>query len=282
MKKIKHYSGKSIDFYKEVRDAKRDSSLKASLSGIHDKVETLYATYDSAFVKRQLPKLVADTSLADNQRDELLSLYSYKMSPFKKLREKLTTNEYNQVDAACPYCAINTADTFDHILPKEEFKEYAVHPLNLIPCCSQCNRHKSAIWKKGNELKYLNLYQDELPEEQYLFVTLKVKNGVLVTKFEVRNNGKINAALFERIQDTYTKFCLCNRFRERCFNTICELRNTIQSNLSQGTSKQKIIEQIMCSVKDAKKRYGFNHWEAILKEACCQDAAAFDCLCTMK
>lgn len=282
MKKINHYTGKAIDFYSAVLASKRDENLVNSLNKIKGRMSELYDTYDDSFKGKQLHYLSPDANLTASQRRHLASLYSFDATPFRNLMNQLTTNEYGQVDKACPFCTINSSNTFDHILPQSVFHEYAVHPLNLIPCCSECNGHKGTEWTTGNALKFLNLYQDDLPDVQYLFVTLTVVVGVLKAEFNVQNTGNIDPALFERIKTTYTRMYLCTRFRERCNEELCELALTIQKYLSFGLTDAKIISVIRSDVEGLRNRKGYNYWKAILKEACCNEPTAFECLKTMQ
>lgn len=282
MKKIKHYTGDPLEFYTEVRDSKRDVGLTASLRTIHPKMETLYSGYNDAFEHKQLHTLMPDNSLTVNQRHHLASLYNYHAAPFRHLMKNLTTNEYGQQDKTCPFCTINSASTFDHIIPKSVFDEYAVHPLNLIPCCAECNGHKSDEWAKPAALKFLNLYQDELPNEQYLFVNLTVVNGVLKALFSVRNSGNINANLYARIEETYTTMQLCRRFQERCADELYELALSIQNALVGGSSEEQIKTGILHDVERLRQRKGYNYWKAVLKAACCADDDAFHCLMSMR
>lgn len=282
MKKIKHYTGNSIDFYAAVLASKRDDKLVSSLNTINGKMSQLYDIYDHSFTNTQLHSLIPDSTLTNAQRHHLASLYSFDAAPFRNLMNQLTTNEHGQVDKACPFCTINSSNTFDHILPQSVFHEYAVHPLNLIPCCSECNGHKGTEWTTGNALKFLNLYQDDLPNVQYLFVTLNVVDGVLKAEFNVQNTGNIDPALFERIKTTYTRMCLCTRFKERCYEELCELALTIQKYLSLGLSDSQIISVIKSDVEGLRNRKGYNYWKGILKEACCNDPTAFECLKTMQ
>lgn len=73
----------------------------------------------------------------------------------------------------CQYCTLNSVNTLDHIIPKENYPEYAVHPKNLFPACSQCNSKKSNKWlDNNNNFEFINLYSHDLPNLQYLLQTL--------------------------------------------------------------------------------------------------------------
>jgi hypothetical protein len=52
---------------------------------------------------------------------------------------------YDRIMAAaprsiCPLCKLRTVSTLDHFLPKATYPLLAVTPLNLVPCCSDCNK----------------------------------------------------------------------------------------------------------------------------------------------
>ena len=282
MKKIKHYTGKTLAFYEEVRDSKREEANKASLEAIHEIVKSDYEAYDKAFAAMQLHMLLPDKALNEENRSKLLSLYKYNAAPLQKLLNKLTTDEYNHVDDACPYCNVNTASTFDHILPKSAFQEYAVHPLNLIPCCPKCNGHKSTAWKQANSLKYLNLYQDDLPNVQYLFVKFTITDGLPLAKFYVQNTNNINPALYARIEATYRDMKLCRLYQRRCTEEICEISMLIKQGITRGTSVEQVKSELLEDVHDKRQRKGYNYWKAILKEAICNDSNAFQCLSATK
>jgi hypothetical protein len=42
----------------------------------------------------------------------------------------------------CPFCAQLDVRALDHYLPRSLFPEFAVLPMNLIPCCFDCNHAK--------------------------------------------------------------------------------------------------------------------------------------------
>lgn len=43
----------------------------------------------------------------------------------------------------CPLCAQRDVATLDHYLPKQAYPEFAILPMNLVPCCFDCNHAKS-------------------------------------------------------------------------------------------------------------------------------------------
>jgi hypothetical protein len=62
----------------------------------------------------------------------------------------------------CPFCAdLGHAKTLDHYLPKSVFPVYSVLPLNLIPCCRDCNSGKNSSFSHLVSEQTLHPYLDD-------------------------------------------------------------------------------------------------------------------------
>lgn len=60
----------------------------------------------------------------------------------------------------CPMCGRPGADTIDHILPKDEYPQFALLSKNLVPCCERCNRVKNKAIPSSSKSRYLHPYYD--------------------------------------------------------------------------------------------------------------------------
>ncbi|WP_258089190.1 HNH endonuclease [Weissella fangxianensis] len=60
-----------------------------------------------------------------------------------------------QLSGICTICGAQIAGQLDHVLPKSQFPQYVVTPLNLVPICASCNS------KKGDVIGFNPYYQDE-------------------------------------------------------------------------------------------------------------------------
>ncbi len=277
MRKIRHYEGDCFEFHKKVVERKESDVLKKHITTINDDIKVQYNNYDTAFGKDTLRSLVP-LNLTKETKDELKSLYSYDAYIFRKLKRILTVDKNNRLDNLCPNCTINTINSFDHYLPQSEFAEYVDNPINLIPSCTECNGHKSSVWKKDGKRLFLNLYLDDLPSVQYLFIELSIADDgkSINTVFNVENReGKIDANLFEKISYHYEKLDLCNRFCGNSEKVLSSLANYIYQ-LKDLLTDDAIKAVIMSNVHNERLKYGFNFWEAILKESVCNNTAIFD------
>ena len=125
----------------------------------------------------------------------------------------------------CQSCTINDGSTFDHIVPQGEFAEFIVHPKNLINQCGDCNPRKNASWRISGKRTTLNLYLDQLPDVQYLFVTADVGNLAIETNFYLENQHGIDPDLFELISKPYQRLDLFRRFSDAADSVISSLNN---------------------------------------------------------
>jgi hypothetical protein len=269
MKNISPYSNDPFDFHKNVVSTKRntndDPELKTRLSSYDTDIESVFNTYTNEFIKNKLEDLDAEGYIGEKKKD-LLKLYSYKAKTFQKLKVTLTTKNGNMIDNICQNCSISEVNSFDHILPKDDYCEFVVNPLNLFPCCTKCNSHKSTTWVVDGNRKFLNLYSDQLPEEQYLFVDIEITDGGLNINYSVSNSNNIDTNLFNIIDSHYDKLKLCQRFKDNSDLVISELEVSIKKykdKLSLEVIKETSIEEC----QEHQRISGQNYWKSILKLA---------------
>lgn len=272
MKNLNPYELVSIDFYDELVRTKKNTKLnpnyKDRLANYRVNIGTNFVQYDSNYNDKTLTVMTPNGCNAEKTKD-LLSLYSYSNSVISKLKIKLTTTEFNRVENTCQNCTIGEVSSFDHFLPKDEFPEFSVHPKNLIPSCSKCNGKKSIIWREGTNSIFLNLYLDELPDNQYLFVDIN-HNMDLAYTYNIDNRNQIDPTLFRIIESHYKRLDLTQRFKENSYKVVSELTNTINS-FKNRLSRVEIIDSIIEIENSNIALYGSNYWQSILKIALVQN-----------
>lgn len=158
--------------------------------------------YKTEFNKDTLENLLGGhPNLTEIEKKELQSLYSYNRNPIKKLRNQVLT-EKGYLNEFCPLCGVNLVNTMDHYIPQESYPLFVVHPLNLIPSCSQCNGRKSDTILENGTRKFWNVYLDTPPKDQYLKCDAKVGlNGIVDVDFRLEQ-GKIPNKQFHLLEHT--------------------------------------------------------------------------------
>ena len=268
MRRLKPYNNDSFEFHKEVLNSKKNSPqdphYKNRLETQENTLADKFVEYDDSFSSNDLVSL-ANYGFDGRDKTDLIKLYSYKSKKIQKLKISVTTIERNRILSTCQNCTISEVNSLDHFVNKKEFPEFSVHPKNLFPSCTKCNSYKGQEWRDHGQVTCLNLYLDELPDEQYLFVNINVvNNDVITTRFYLENPNGVDPIFFGRIQNHYNKLHLCERFQENADTIITSLENTIKT-YSDKLPLEDIIELVISNSERDMKHYGYNYWKSILE-----------------
>ncbi|WP_248548435.1 HNH endonuclease [Paenibacillus odorifer] len=174
----------------------------------------------------------------------------------------------------CPYCGIDRPRTIDHYLPKNEFPEFSVYPLNLIPCCQFCNGKKGKRWLKEGERLFINYYHDSLPDVKYLYTNIEMSRlGVPKVTFRLENNNNIPSALFNIIQNHYETLDLLREFSLNVASEISAINDKIKHEKISIKSHKRSLQVDLNSLN---RLFGRNFWKSSLLEALINCDAFFD------
>lgn len=269
MRNLNVYIGNTSDFLDEVIASKRNSSkdphYKQRVSLLVPDVKTLYGNYETAHNTNNHVSLVPN-GYVNQEKADLLKLYSSGNSRLVKLKNNITTVLDNRAMNTCQYCTLAPVGSLDHIVPKDEFSEFSVNPKNLLPACTTCNSHKSENWKENNKTIFLNLYTDILPSDQYLFVDLVISANNVQPTFELRNVNNINSDFFELLENHYSRLHLPQRFKNESNKIISELTNLISAG-SHLLDENQIKQLVLTKINEDKVVFGNNYYKSILEEA---------------
>ncbi len=270
MRNLGPYSGDDFQFHQNILASKRNSALdpdyKARVSGHNPNIEAKFDEYRIAFNSNSLESLTSHP-FSDIDRADINRLYSFKSKLIQELKIDITTTESNRIMNTCQNCTISEVNSFDHYIPKEEYCEFVVNPKNLFPSCTRCNSFKNAVWKDENDNGlFLNLYLDELPEEQYLFVNLEFEDGVVIANFSLDNPNGIDGSLYDKIVSHYSRLYLLERFTENMDSVMVTLENTINS-FKGRLPIAEIVDSILENSERNKQYFGHNYWKSIMEIA---------------
>ena len=274
MKKVQYYLGDPFKFHKKVVDSKHKGPQKKRDEALKINIEKSYKEYNKKFKNNQLVTL-KPIALQPNEQEALKGLYRFSAKSFKDLFFRLTTTKSNKRDMLCPNCTLTDCSQLDHYIPKTEFPEFSANPRNLMQCCSICNQKKLDRWLNGKQAIFLNLYLDNLPQVQYLFVDISIENGVPIIIFYLENRTNIDPVLFSRIESHYRELDLCKRFVERTDSLISEILRDYIAAKQESITDAAFIKILTSRAKQEQKDFGFNYWKAILTLECCKSQEFF-------
>ncbi len=254
------------DFFDSVVSTKRNSAqdpnYKTRLESYKPNIRNHFTDYSTRFNNNSLA-LINPQGYVDPVKADLLRLYKYDTPLMQKLKVEVTTSDTGRIINTCQNCTINSVNSLDHIIPKEELSEFSVHPKNLFPSCSECNGKKNRFWKNGGQLLFLNLYTHTLPNLQFLFPTISYTNGLPEVDFSLANPNGVDAVLYSIIETHYTRLNLLNRFKMNSNEVITNVEHQILAN-KNILARQQIIDVIIEQNNRNRATLGFNHWKSLL------------------
>ena len=245
-----------------------DMTYKERCCEIRSRNETEIEKYKKGFDTDDFSSVPQGLPVALNGKDkdceDMVELYSYRNTKMNELRiEVLSTDGY--LNDMCPICESVKATTFDHYLPKALYQLFAVHPLNLIPCCTVCNGHKlKKIFDAKSKRKFWNAYLDYVTTEQYLFCDITEKNGMPKASFRVEK-GNLSDWYYEIVKNTFVDLKLNKNYQEASGRVTEGLKNSCCNHYlrNQPMSLDSCLEVIDSTIFDK----NVNNWEYVLKKA---------------
>ena len=238
--------------------------MQQRLAAIRTDLQAAYVLYSDALSLNDLQSLQAGAHFTPH-KDDLLSLYSFKTFTIKQLKNNIDDLQPFPLANVCQNCTINSVNSMDHVLGKAEFPEYSIHPYNLFPSCTECNGYKSTSFARDGVRRFLNLYSDQLPQVQYLFLDVFINShGDLDYSFVLDKRNHIDQALFTLIQSHFERLYLFKRMKFHSIKYYVELRTSISIRLND-LSWAQVANQITREAQENKANLGNNHFQYVLQ-----------------
>lgn len=111
----------------------------------------------------------------------------------------------------CAYCACGVSYTLDHVLPKTNihFPDFSVLPINLVPCCRDCNTEKDTWVPTCSGDSIIHPYFENFTQIEFLKVVIEIEPALPVTfKYEI-DPTKVD---FARFNTQFENLKLGNKF----------------------------------------------------------------------
>ena len=264
MKNLKYYDEDCFAVFNEAVEKKRDGLKKNILLGLKNRIEPQFVVYGEKFIDNKIYEISSQIFSVD-EKDALIDLYSYRSAIVRGVKNKILDSQLRTINSTCQYCTLNSVNTLDHFIPKEDFPEFSVNPLNLFPCCPECNSKKSNLCFRGDESLFLNLYLDELPEINYLKAEFEFTDEIPLVTFSLYNFGLIDRITFRTISNHFERLDLLERMREKSNEIVTEIINSLKTNYRLKNDVEELKIFIEEEELENKEAYGFNYWKSVLK-----------------
>jgi 5-methylcytosine-specific restriction endonuclease McrA len=253
-----------IQRHNDIVEAKRNAVVKQSLQNIRPDITKRYRLFQSAIRQSNLHSLQQDNAMLASKTN-LLSCYKNKTVKTRDIFQEIESAQIPGSLGKCPYCGITRPGTYDHYMPEDKFPEFAVHALNLIPCCSECNSSKGDRLLFNRQRQYLHFYSDPFPAEQFLHVTIRTRPNSLAygTRFILRKPNQFDQSKWCVIEAHYKKLKLLERYKKEAGDEISTAFDTVKAHLINGGNNAEDFLNSICDGEEIK--FGLSHWRVVLK-----------------
>lgn len=203
-------------------------------------------------------------------KSDLLRLYDNYFAKKTKPGRIIYDNLMAIADEKCPFCGgIGRPKNLDHYLPKTHYPQFSILPINLVPCCRDCNMDgKKDNFATCEEEQILQPYldHDRYFNEQWISANYLtgINNEPGVIKYFVLPPQHWEETHKKRVQKHFNDFELGLRFSKEAaprlityLETITNLRNKYPS-IELADAKNIILGAPI------KNSPCVNHWERIM------------------
>ncbi|NCP23824.1 MAG: HNH endonuclease [Erythrobacter sp.] len=253
-----------LDRYIGIRDAKQRPTRDV-LTNNHAAIAARYQALDNCVGAGQIEHIGA--SPLQNISDQLRHCYGSQTKRLLGLKKQIKKAQAKEALKFCPYCGTTTNTTHDHYLPATDFPEFAVHALNLVPCCSLCNTIKGDRWiDQAGQRIFINFYLDDIPDALYLHVDLITRPGfdTVGARFRIEE-GELELEEWELIRHHYDRLGLIERYDDNANDEIAGMLRDAATHVEAGgpDARRFLARQAAksCNV------FGQNNWRAVLLAA---------------
>ena len=265
---MKKYAGGKTPYklFSEAVDRKnRNHDDTIALKEKEHKVEIAYRYYERAMDSRKLGSLIPSEVLS-GIKEPLLGMYSSDCKLVKDFRTWYFNNNPQTYNNLCPYCTINSANTTEHILPKDVYPEYEVNVLNLIPACSECNSFKgNDVLDQNREIFTINFYTDTLPDIRYLFARITHIEGGVQLEYYLENRNGVDANLYALIERHFKRFHLKDRYYDKAVQELSNIENYFKfEEITCEAEYDKVANKLIRKTDADAIAYGRNHWRIVM------------------
>ncbi|MED4454879.1 HNH endonuclease signature motif containing protein [Metabacillus fastidiosus] len=166
-------------------------------------------------------------------------------------------------DNLCPYCLQGIVKTVDHYLPKAYFIDYSITPINLLPCCSDCNKNKNDERTLQEDKMFINPYFDNIQNVRWLGCKVNEVWPITFSYYVREDIGDV--ILKERLKIHFDKLELGFLYANKA---VTYFRGRVKEIVKEYNSSNYLppIDSLKNS-KESIENYNLNSWEAKIYEA---------------
>jgi hypothetical protein len=269
-----------IDSFILIRDSMQEvaNGPRDNLTRRHRAITTRYDAFEQSVAERALDTITPSAYLrAYSEHFEVA--YIGNTRALRDLKRQIKILQDPGVLTVCPLCKISLPRTFDHYLPRATFPEFAIHPLNLVPCCETCNGKKLDAWLNEDEQRIcLHFYSDTIPQVDFVQCDLNPaaagSQNVGVT-FSLHKPPALGSERWNLIVRHFARLGLIERYNEIGNDELSEIFGNARDFLDNGGPRNRVRAFIRSGGSRFADVHGPSYWRAVLRMKVAQAPALF-------
>jgi len=203
------------------------ADLKHRLQGIRGAIQAGEKIFDDAAETATLYLIASTSHVGAVTAREMEMLYDRHMARSKSRGRAIYDRlmiaaEYDM----CPFCGHRTVSTLDHSLPKALHPAFAVTPINLIPCCKDCNHAKGTQSPTTEEDQLLNAYYDDVTADRWLYAAV-VEGSPPAATFSVEPPDDWEEEIGTRVKNHFAKLNLAKLYASQAGRQFQNMRSAL-------------------------------------------------------
>lgn len=270
---MSRYLEKANIQYKEVFDAcvstytertEKGRKKKDRLLSYYDLNEKAILNYEKLLLADEIHTLIDMPALTKPMyTDDMISIYKDK---FSKKGEPGRTY-YNQILKStkayiCPFCAHREANTLDHMYPKTIFPSLAIAPINLVPCCADCNKMKGTATPENLEDTLFHPYFDDITQDIWLEVKFNESTEFVIDYRAIKPNTWSDSR-FRRLKNELKLLDLCDFYARQGMVSFSTSYGSLKGAFKRhGRNELEIV--LSENLDSMEENFGINSWQAAL------------------
>jgi len=164
----------------------------------------------------------------------------------------------------CPFCDHRNISTLDHVLPKTHYPFLAVTPVNLVACCSDCNKLKIDTAPTSASDIVIHPYFDVVSDQKWLNAKV-IESSPAALIFTVIEVAEWDNTLNERVAHHFNLLELGNLYSKQAGREISDIRQNLQRHFDFGGADAVRTElEFQCESRRANR---INSWQTATYEA---------------
>jgi hypothetical protein len=249
------------------------ADLKKRLQDIRGDIEAGETTFNDAAEVSSLYLIPPADNVGAVTVKEMEKLYDRHMarsrSRGRAIYDRLMIAAENDM---CPFCGHRNVSTLDHSLPKAAHPAFAVTPINLIPCCKDCNHDKGTQSPATEEDQLLHAYYNDVTADRWLYAEI-IEGSPPAAIFVVEPPDEWEDRIATRVRNHFNKLHLAKLYASQAGRQLQNMRGALGEiyDAAGVDAVREDLERRFRSCRDVM----VNSWEGALYEA----AAASDWYC---